>query len=143
MIARIERPVESAAETTEPEAPTTDTPEAPTEDADEPDTFPREYVQNLRDESAKYRQRARQADDMATRLHLELVRATNRLADPSDLPFDEGNLEDIDVLSAAIDDLLSRKPHLASRRPSGDIGQGATGTTDSVDLAGILRSRAG
>lgn len=110
---------------------------------DDPATFPREYVQNLRDENARYRQRARTADDLSTRLHLELVRATGRLADPSDLPYDEGHLEDVDILDAAIDDLLARKPHLASRRPTGDIGQGATGEAASVDLAGILRSRAG
>ncbi len=138
-----EQPAESNAETKEPEAPTPDTPEVPAEDADEPDTFPREYVQNLRDESARYRQRARQADEMATRLHLELVRATGRLADPTDLPFEERHLEDVDILDAAIDGLLARKPHLASRRPSGDIGQGATAEPATVDLAGLLRARAG
>ncbi len=111
--------------------------------ADEPDTFPRAVVEELRRENARYRTRAGQADDMATRLHLELVRATNRLADPSDLPFDENHLEDVSILDAAIDQLLARKPHLASRRPSGDIGQGATAEAASVDLAGILRARAG
>jgi len=113
-----------------------------TASAGEPDTFPRAVVEELRRENAKYRTRAGQADDMATRLHLELVRATNRLADPSDLPFDENHLEDVSILDVAIDDLLARKPHLASRRPSGDIGQGATAEAASVDLAGILRARA-
>ena len=81
---------------------------------------------------------------MARRQHLELVRATGRLADPTGLPFDANHLEDVSILDAALDDLLGRTPHLASRRPSGDIGQGATTTpADSVDLAGILRSRAG
>ena len=120
-----------------------DTPEASTEDANEPDTFPRSVVEELRRENARYRTRAGQADDIAQRLHLELVRATGRLADPTDLAFDEGHLEDVDILDAAIDQLLSRKPHLASRRPQGDIGQGATGSADSVDLASILRARAG
>lgn len=137
-----EKPAESDAETTEPADPSTDTPEDTADGADEPDTFPRTVVEELRRENARYRTRAGQADDMATRLHLELVRATNRLADPTDLPFEERHLEDVDILDAAIDDLLARKPHLASRRPSGDIGQGATGQTDSVDLAGILRARA-
>jgi len=140
---RVSEPADRAAETTDPEAPTSDTPEAPEEDADEPDTFPRSVVEELRRENARYRTRAGQADAMATRLHLELVRATNRLADPSDLPFDENHLEDVSILDAAIDDLLARKPHLASRRPSGDIGQGATTEAASVDLAGILRARAG
>lgn len=138
-----EQPAESDAETTDPDDPTPDTPEVPAEGADEPDTFPRAVVEELRRENAKYRTRAGQADDMSQRLHLELVRATGRLADPSDLAFDEGHLEDVDILDSAIDQLLSRKPHLASRRPTGDIGQGATATADTVDLARILRARAG
>ncbi len=140
---RVREPAESDAETTDPEAPTSDTPEAPEEDADEPDTFPRAVVEELRRENARYRTRAGQADAMSQRLHLELVRATGRLADPSDLPFDENHLDDVSILDAAIDQLLSRKPHLASRRPTGDIGQGATSEAASVDLAGILRARAG
>ncbi len=99
-------------------------------------------MEALRREAAEHRTKAKRADEMSRRLHLELVRATGRLADPDDLAFDEAHLEDVDILDAAIDDLLARKPHLASRRPQGDIGQGATGSAD-VDLAGILRSRAG
>lgn len=84
------------------------------------------------------------ADTLARRLHTELVRATGRLADPTDLPFDETHLEDPEVLAAAVDDLISRKPHLAARRPTGDIGQGATNSTSTgVDLAAILRGQAG
>ena len=56
---------------------------------DEGDTFPRSYVEKLRAESARYRERARNADAYAERLHTELVRATGRLADPTDVPFDE------------------------------------------------------
>jgi hypothetical protein len=109
---------------------------------EEPETFPREYVQELRDEAAKYRTRAQRTDDLAARLHTALVAATGRLADPSDLTFEESHLDDENALSAAIDDLLSRKPHLASRKPTGDVGQGASASGDTVDLAGILRARA-
>ena len=56
---------------------------------DEAETFPREYVEQLRNENARYRQRAQQADELAHRLHVELARATGRLADPTDLPFEE------------------------------------------------------
>jgi hypothetical protein len=80
----------------------------------------------LRSENARYRERARNADAYAKRLHVELVRATGKLADPSDLEFSEDHLDDPDALAAAIDDLLARKPHLASRRPTGEIGQGAS-----------------
>ena len=78
----------------------------------------------------------------AQRLHTELVRATGRLADPTDLEFNEDHLDDPDALAAAVDDLLARKPHLASRRPTGEIGQGATPSAATVDLAALLRQRA-
>lgn len=109
---------------------------------EDPETFPREYVVKLRDEAAKHRTKAQRADDLAARLHTSLVAATGRLADPSDLAFDDAHLDDEGALTAAIDDLLSRKPHLATRKPSGDVGQGASVSGDTVDLAGILRSRA-
>ncbi|MEZ5202733.1 MAG: hypothetical protein R2742_16190 [Micropruina glycogenica] len=96
-------------------------------DEPEPDTFPRAVVEKLRQENGKYRQRAQAADDLAHRLHTELVRATGRLADPTDLPFDPEHLDDPEKLTAAVDALLDAKPHLATRRPSGDIGQGQRG----------------
>lgn len=106
------------------------------------ETFPREYVEKLRKEAADARVKAKRADDLAARLHTALVAATGRLADPSDLPFDDSHLEDAYALNAAVDALLARKPHLASRRPVGSIGQGATAPADSVSLAGILRHNA-
>ncbi|POX82192.1 hypothetical protein C3477_23860 [Mycobacterium kansasii] len=112
------------------------------DDQQEPETFPRSYVEELRQENGKYRQRAQAGEVYAQRLHTELVRATGRLADPTDLPFDAEHLDDADKLAAAIDDLLSRKPHLANRRPVGDIGQGATPIRGTVDLAAILRQQA-
>lgn len=107
------------------------------------DTFSRAYVEKLRKESAGYRERARQADDYAQRLHTALVSATGRLADPTDLPFDAANLDDEQALTGAIDELLTRKPHLASRRPFGDVGQGNRGgVAEPVNLADMLRARA-
>lgn len=115
-------------------------PEAPEE---EPETFPREYVEKLRDENARYRQRAQRSDELAHRLHRALVEADGRLADPTDLEFTEDHLEDSQALTEAIGELLNSKPHLASRRPrGGDIGMGAGTPQQSVDLAGILRAGA-
>lgn len=106
------------------------------------DVFPREVVENLRKENGKYRQRAQLADTYAQRLHTELVRATGRLADPTDLTFDEDHLADPDKMVAAVDDLLQKKPHLASRKPSGDIGQGGRGGSDApLGLLDLLKSR--
>lgn len=118
------------------------------EDVDHPDTpddaetFPREYVEKLRTENGKYRQRAGEADTLAQRLHTELVRATGKLADPTDLSFDAEHLADPDKLAGAINELLEAKPHLATRRPSGDIGQGQRGpATGSFSLLGMLKER--
>lgn len=108
----------------------------------EQDTFSRDYVEKLRQENGKYRQRAQRADELAHRLHTALVTATGRLADPTDLEFSEEHLEDPEALEAAVEALLTLKPHLAARRPRGDVGQGATSSGATVDLAGLLRSRA-
>ncbi|MFL0292991.1 hypothetical protein ACJH6J_18330 [Mycobacterium sp. SMC-18] len=113
--------------------------DTPAEDAE---TFPREYVEKLRQENGKYRQRASEADSLANRLHTELVRATGRLADPTDLPFDVDHIADAGKMSAAIDALLETKPHLASRRPTGDIGQGNRGQGGgSFSLLQMLKDR--
>ena len=120
-------------ETLEPETPEGDV---------EPETFPRDYVEKLRKENARYRERAQQSDALAARLHTALVAASGRLADPTDLAFDEAHLDDEEALTTAIDDLVARKPHLASRRPSGDVGQGVGSPVKNIDLAGILRAGA-
>lgn len=139
----------AAASATDDADPVHDNPDE-TADPDEPDepdsaatTFSRTYVEKLRRESAAYRERANRADELATRLHAALVEATGKLADPTDLPFDAEHLDDPAALAAAIDDLLAGKPHLASRRPFGDVGQGNRGATaEPVDLAALLRARA-
>lgn len=106
------------------------------------DTFPRPVVEELRRENAKYRDRAKRADDLAHRLHTELVRATGRLADPTDLEFNADHLDDPEALAAAIDELLEAKPHLASRRPTGDIGQGRRGGSgEPFSLLNLLKER--
>lgn len=113
--------------TATPDDTDTDTTVQGSDSESDPEVFPREYVEKLRTENGKYRQRAGEADTLAKRLHTELVRATGRLADPTDLPFDAEHLADPDKMIGAIDELLGAKPHLATRRPSGDIGQGQRG----------------
>ncbi|ORA68289.1 hypothetical protein BST23_04200 [Mycolicibacterium elephantis] len=110
------------------------------EKIDSTDTFSRSYVEKLRNEAAKLRIRAQRADELAHRLHTELVRATGKLADPADLEFDPEHLQDADKLSAAINALLEAKPHLRSRKPIGDVGQGRRGNAEEpVSLLGILK----
>ena len=119
-----------------------DSPDSPEQPADDAETFPRDYVQKLRDENAKYRQRAADRDEIAAKLHTALVQATGRLQDASDLPFDQRHLDDPQALTAALDALLTAKPHLATRKPMGSIGQGVSGASDTFSLAGALRSNA-
>lgn len=133
-----------------PENTTTETEVEPTEDVvepevetEEPETFPREYVEKLRQESGRYRQKAADRDEIAHRLHTALVAATGRLAAADELPFDEAHLSDPEALTAAIDQLLDAKPYLAARKVTGDVGQGASPAAASVDLAGIIRTHAG
>ncbi|AYJ07465.1 hypothetical protein DBO90_01975 [Mycobacterium avium] len=122
---------------TAPEAP-----ETPTDGSN--DVFPRTYVEDLRKESAGYRDKAKQAEEradaLAKRLHQELVTATGRLENPADLAFDAEHLDDADKLSAAIDALLADRPYFAKRKVSGDAGQGPRGGAPAeVDLLGMLR----
>lgn len=130
---------EQTEQTPEAEDATQETPDEAQGDAE---TFPREYVEKLRKEAADARTRAKRADELGAALFTERVRATGRLADPSDLPFSDELLADPDALSEAIGTLLAKKPHLASRTPRGDVGQGSTGAGGDVDLAALLRAGA-
>lgn len=100
--------------------------------------FTRDYVDSLRKENAGYRTKAK---EHSQRLHTELVRATGKLADPTDLPYSEDHLTDPAALAAAIDQLIETKPHLRARTISGNVGQGQQDTSANVDLAALLRSQ--
>jgi hypothetical protein len=116
----------------------------------EPDTFPREYVQRLRDEAAGHRIKAQRADEAVARLTLATITTMTAdvLADPTDLQvtddlLDEDGWPDPEKIKAAAQELVARKPHLATRRPQGDIGQGARGDeVETVGLAALLRAGA-
>lgn len=111
------------------------------------ETFPRSYVEELRKESAGYRDRAKQSDELARRLVTSYAASTNRLVDPGDLAYtdellgDDGYPDQAKV-TAAVDELVRVKPYLASRRPPVvDIGQGAQDeTTESVSFGSLLRA---
>lgn len=145
MSERTELPTEPA----ESDAQTTEAPEG-TQDTPEDETFPRSYVEDLRRENAEQRTRAKRADDLAARLLTGTIASATAgiLADPTDLPHSDDLLDgdgypDPAKIEQAARDLAARKPHLADRRPRGDVGQGATAEAATVDLAGMLRARAG
>jgi hypothetical protein len=133
---------DTTADESQPDAETVDTEGA---EGAEPDQFPREYVERLRRESAGYRDKAKgsdeRADTLAQRLHAELVSATGRLQDTRDLPYDPAHLESAEALSGAIDALLEERPHLKSRKVTGDVGQGKRGEAGEVSLVELLRAR--
>ncbi|MCQ4365870.1 hypothetical protein KQR54_33210 [Mycobacterium gordonae] len=111
---------------------------------DSADKFPRAYVEKLRTEAKDNRHRAETAESRSDELTRQLftlrVQATGKLADPTDLEFDADLLTDDDTLNAAIDDLISRKPHLKARKIGGSVGQGVTGNKEEpFSLLGRLR----
>lgn len=111
------------------------------EQGKEAETFPRSYVEELREENKRYRLRANGVDELSQRLHTALVAADGRLQDASDLPYEQAHLEDAEALKAAIDSLIEAKPHLRARRATGDIGAGSRGNSaNSTDLIEIIRS---
>lgn len=124
----------------EPEA----TPEPVEPPAAEPETFDREYVQKLRDEAAGHRVKAKRTDALNARLATAQAALTGKLADPTDLSFtaellDDDGLVDEGLVRQAVEDLVKRKPHLAARRPAGNVGQGARPEPQEDGLAALLR----
>lgn len=112
---------------------------------DDGDTFDREYVTRLRGEASTHRRNAREAgeraDALAARVWALRVAATGRLADPADLEAGDPDMSD-DDLEAAVDELLTRKPHLAARRATGTFGLGEPSSPPAASLASILRANA-
>lgn len=108
---------------------------------DAQETFPRAYVEKLRKENAGYRDKAKRADDLAARLHTALVAADGRLADPEDLEYKPEHLDDSEALTAAISDLVARKPGLRAQQVGGDVGAGKRGApaTPPADLISVIR----
>lgn len=111
------------------------------EEKEEPDTFDRSYVEKLRKESAKYRDKAKRAEELEKRLHRSLVAQDGRLADPDDLEFNPDHLDDADALSDAIAKLVASKPGLKAQQLSGDVGAGhrEQPKAPTTDLLSIMK----
>lgn len=92
----------------------------------EHDTFPRSYVEQLRQEAAEHRTRAAELETQLSESKQALwtarVAATGLLRDPSALPYAEDLLEDSEALTEAARALVTDKPYLAS--VGGNAGQG-------------------
>ena len=112
------------------------------ESDDEPAGDERSEIGKVRREAAAYRTKLRDAekrvDELSRRLVAARVKESGRLADPDDMPYDESLLDD-DNLTAAIDDLIERKPHLKARS-FGNVGQHDQKRGESVSLGSLLRA---
>lgn len=109
-------------------------------------TYDGAYVAKLRQEAAESRVKAKRADALARQATRAITAHDGRLIDPDDLAFteeffDDDGLVDSDRVTAAIDTLIKRKPHLAARRPNAPIAQGAQPEPEQVSLLGLLQSR--
>jgi polysaccharide pyruvyl transferase WcaK-like protein len=117
------------------------------DDDTEPETYPAETVRKLRDENAKFRTRAREAETRVDELSRELfalkVASLDKLEDASDLEYNPELLADPDALAAKVDELITARPHYAKRpRPSGSVGQGNRGDSAAAPtFASLLQQR--
>ncbi|MGO3069055.1 hypothetical protein [Corynebacterium casei] len=111
------------------------------ENEEQQQAFDRKYVEKLRKESAKYRDKAKRAEELEKRLHRSLVAQDGRLADPDDMEFNPDHLHDADALSDAIANLVAKKPGLRAQRLSGDVGAGVREQPKppTTDLLSIMK----
>ncbi|AQX72320.1 hypothetical protein BA700_01885 [Corynebacterium stationis] len=111
------------------------------ENEEQQQTFDRAYVEKLRKESAKYRDKAKRTEELEQRLHRSLVAQDGRLADPDDLEFNPEHLDDADALSEAITRLVASKPGLKAQQLSGDVGAGhrEQPKAPTTDLLSIMK----
>lgn len=115
--------------------------QADQEQDEQQQTFDRAYVEKLRKESAKYRDKAKRTEELEKRLHHALVAKDGRLADPDDLEFNPDHLDNPEALSNAISNLVAKKPGLRAQRLSGDVGAGVREKPKppTTDLLAIMK----
>ena len=112
-------------------------------DTDEPDTDEQDpRLSQARQQAARYRRQLRdvetERDELAAALWTARVDQLGVLADPDDLPFNPDALHDPDRLRELVDELVTVKPHLRSRRIRARAGQGEGTAPGGVSLAAIL-----
>lgn len=94
------------------------------------DTFPRDYVEGLRRESAGYREKAKaaeaRADELARALFTAQVAATGKVENPAEIPFDAAIVDDIDAINAIVDAAITTRPYIKARTFA-PVGQGERG----------------
>lgn len=108
-------------------------------------TFDADYVKALRAEAAEYRVKAKRADALAKQALNAMATADGRLIDPTDLAYTDdmtgkdGTL-DAEAVRNAIDSLIETKPHLARRRPTAPVAQGARTSKPEPNLLQLIQA---
>lgn len=122
----------------------------------EPKTYDEKYVKDLRDEAVKHRFDKKEAEAKAKEANKRLLDARvealgQDMADPHDLfawtaaegLLGEDGFPDDEAIKAAIENLLTQKPHLRTRDARGDIDQGGRGeNVETFSFNDWLRSAA-
>lgn len=114
---------------------------------DDDDTFPRSYVQRLRERSNGYRLQLRERESDVDRLQRQLfaerLQRLDLVIDHDAVPYDPALLDDDDALQEHVEGLLAAKPYLRKRKVSGNIGQHSSNSGgSSFSLMDTLRHNA-
>jgi len=134
-------------ETTEPMTEAETPPETPSEATTEAETYSAEYVRELRAEAAERRVKAKRVDTANERLVTAYAAQDGRLVNADELTYSEALLDDDGVVdptkvAAAISELVTAKPYLASQRPVQTVAQGVRqDVPETPGLFSLLRER--
>lgn len=117
------------------------------DDQRDDDTFPRSYVQRLRERSNGYRLQLREresdVDTLQRQLFAERLQRLDLVIDHDAVPYNPALLDDDDALQEHVEELLAAKPYLRKRKVSGNIGQhSSNGGGSGFSLMDTLRHNA-
>lgn len=117
------------------------------DDQGEDDTFPRSYVQRLRERSNGYRLQLREREsDVAAlqrQLFAERLQRLDLVVDADAVAFDPALLDEPNALQEHVEQLLDAKPYLRKRKVSGNIGQHSnTSDKGGFSLLDAMRANA-
>ena len=117
------------------------------DDQRDDDTFPRSYVQRLRERSNGYRLQLREresdVDTLQRQLFAERLQRLDLVIDHDAVPYDPALLDEPNALQEHVEQLLDAKPYLRKRKVSGNIGQHSnTSDKGGFSLLDAMRANA-
>lgn len=117
------------------------------DDQRDDDTFPRSYVQRLRERSNGYRLQLRERESevaaLQRQLFTERLQRLDLVVDVDAVAFDPALLDEPNALQEHVEQLLDAKPYLRKRKVSGNIGQHSnTSDKGGFSLLDAMRANA-